>query len=94
MISDGDSTTIDLLDTSIEITNYHFRTYEGGIQYYPIPGKNLRFHIVCNYSSDYDIDVLVPAPVDNTSRGHTTTEFQFYAGIRIGVDFFKGIKNI
>lgn len=94
MISDGDQTVIDIRDTSVEITNYRYNTYELGLQYYPIADKNLRFHLVGAYSSDYDIDILVPEANDNTSRGHTTSEFQVFAGIRIGVDFFKGIKSI
>lgn len=94
MKSDEGSTPISIRETVVEISNYRYNTYEIGFQYYPVAGKNLRFHVVGAFSSDYDIDVLAPDPPTINARFHPASEFQFYAGIRIGVDFLKGIKNL
>jgi len=94
MKSDSGSTEIIVDGNPIELTTYNYQVWEGGLQYYPIANKNLRFHIVASYSNDYNIDVLVPEFDPINSRGHYTADFQIYVGVRIGVNFLKGIKSI
>ncbi|MGB0777540.1 MAG: hypothetical protein ACPGR7_05880 [Flavobacteriaceae bacterium] len=94
MKSDSDSTQIIVDGNPIELSTYNYRVWEGGLQYYPIPNKNLRFHIAASYSDDYSIDVLVPELDPINTRGHYTADFQIYVGVRIGVNFLKGIKSI
>ncbi|NME71110.1 hypothetical protein [Flammeovirga aprica] len=68
----------------MENTNTH--TVQLALQYYPIPNKNLRFHIVGSYSSDGNFINLNPSHGDENYYN----KMMLMAGVRVGFDILKG----
>ncbi|MDA8595285.1 porin [Flavobacteriaceae bacterium] len=84
---------IDYRGEQVRLEQATLHTVSGGIQYFPIPQKNLRFHLVSSYSFDEDVVKYAPPIEDpgNTKIGYNAA-FQIILGVRIDFDVLHGLR--
>ena len=85
---------IDFNGEQLIVDEVHIHTIGGGIQYYPIPSKDIRVHLVSTYTFDDDLVRYVPPIEDigNTRIGYNAA-FQIIFGARINFDVLNGLVN-
>jgi len=92
--SDSDFTTINIDSSAIQLSSEDYQTIEVGLQYYPIEHKNIRLHLVGNYSIDKPSILNSPSYPNPNSKSHLDSDLQIFLGLRIGLDFLKGLNTI
>jgi len=85
---------IDFQGQTVELQQATLHTVSGGIQFFPLPEKNLRFHLVSSYSFDEDLVKYAPPIEDpgNTKIGYNAA-FQIILGVRIDFDVLHGLRS-